>query len=678
MRNLLLWATYYHFRFGFNITHIIPEYNEILGKKSPYKSSTNDRTKLRTEEQNYSDIVSFEWDRTKALGTVTGFNNLRALDFDNLGLKNGNISVDTVLGFINIVLEMLELPYNYEWVVKSGSNDGFHIIFYSQEHTYTLLKNKIKAFLPNKDYALFFKRLDLIWNNHLILPPSLHKTQNRYSFMFCDMPINKPLYVDIETVNNCIHNLCYENGGFNTKFSKNNTTKYYDHKIDLSVIVIDNESYINTLSQDIKEYYANIANSIDNVYKKNHYRTDLKNISNWLKKEFSNKTIIDIACGTGFWTQKISEIATSVMGIDVNESCIELAKSRHYPRYNVFFEIQDIFNIKIKQKFDCIFGGSIYSHIKIEDLGDFIKKVSDLAKIGGSIVFIDNRYSPSNGLKIDQTDDFGNTYQVRYAKNSDKKYLIIKNYPTISLLEEILGNNVKNIEFIEYEYFWLLRYKIFKSKMKKQFVCLANSYKGGGRCVAGIVLENGNPVMQDGIPKWIRPVCKTAHGEVPTRLVSHINLLDIVEIDVTSNVPDSYQTENVLFDTNAINVVGKFSLNNLSNLCDNSQTTLFGNKGSAVTPENAQLLSNSLRMIKVTNFTVVEITYEDNPNPKLRLSFTFNGNSYVIPITDPIFLNAYKSNKNLLSNSSDVFVVMSLGVLHENWHSKLVAGIIIK
>lgn len=211
--------------------------------------------------------------------------------------------------------------------------------------------------------------------------------------------------------------------------------------------------------------------------------------------------------------------------------------------------------------------------------------------------------------------------------------------------------------------------------MKTQFVCLANSYKEGGRCVAGIVLENGSPVMQNGKPKWIRPVCETAHGEVPTNLVSHINLLDIVEIDVTSNVPDSYQSENVLFDTNAIKVVGKFSLSNLSNLCDNSQTTLFGNRKGAVTPENAQLLSNSLRMIKVTNFNVVEKIYADNPNPKLRLSFTFSGNTYEIPITDPIFLNAYKSNKNLLSNSSDVFVVMSLGVLHQNWHSKLVAGI---
>lgn len=63
----------------------------------------------------------------------------------------------------------------------------------------------------------------------------------------------------------------------------------------------------------------------------------------------------------------------------------------------------------------------------------------------------------------------------------------------------------------------------------------------------------------------------------------------------------------------------------------------------------------------------------DNPNPKLRLSFTFNDDTYEIPITDPTFIDAYKSDKSLLSNSSNVFVVMSLGVLYQNWHSKLVA-----
>lgn len=212
--------------------------------------------------------------------------------------------------------------------------------------------------------------------------------------------------------------------------------------------------------------------------------------------------------------------------------------------------------------------------------------------------------------------------------------------------------------------------------MQTQFVCLANSYKEGGRCVAGILLENGHPVMENDKPKWIRPVCKTAHGEIPLQFVSNVNLLDIIEIDAVNYVPDGFQSENALFDTNSIKILGKFPEKDIIDLCDNSEILIFGNRGKAVAPEIAQLLPNSLRMLETENFNVIEKKYENNSNPKLLLSFIYNNTSYEIPITDPLFLEAYKANKDLLSNSSKVFIVISLGILYNNWHSKLVAGIL--
>src|SRR5687767_10046766 len=93
--------------------------------------------------------------------------------------------------------------------------------------------------------------------------------------------------------------------------------------------------------------------------------------------------------------------------------------------------------------------------------------------------------------------------------------------------------------------------------MKTRFVCLANSFKEGGRCLAGIELDNkNNPKIEIGHPKWIRPICDTPHGEVPTYLVAHLEILDIVQIDIIG-YPDErdYQSENVLFDQNSLNVM---------------------------------------------------------------------------------------------------------------------------
>ena len=58
--------------------------------------------------------------------------------------------------------------------------------------------------------------------------------------------------------------------------------------------------------------------------------------------------------------------------------------------------------------------------------------------------------------------------------------------------------------------------------MDKYFICLANSYKRGGRCIAGVeisynTLDEWSVVRNaDGTPRWIRPTAaNTMFGEIP-------------------------------------------------------------------------------------------------------------------------------------------------------------------
>jgi hypothetical protein len=84
--------------------------------------------------------------------------------------------------------------------------------------------------------------------------------------------------------------------------------------------------------------------------------------------------------------------------------------------------------------------------------------------------------------------------------------------------------------------------------MPTRIICLANSFKEGGRCLAGIDLDNNNqPVYENGRPKWIRPVCNTPHGEIPNHWVQLFQLLNIVEFEATESKAEGYQSENVAF-----------------------------------------------------------------------------------------------------------------------------------
>jgi len=194
--------------------------------------------------------------------------------------------------------------------------------------------------------------------------------------------------------------------------------------------------------------------------------------------------------------------------------------------------------------------------------------------------------------------------------------------------------------------------------------------------LAGIELDNqNNPVVINGRPKWIRPICKTPHGEIPTYLVSHLNILDIIEIDVTGNPNTDYQSENALFREKSIHHIGTFKRNNLNALCENP-LTIFNNRGNAVPQDAIGNLTRSLILITINNFEVTERTYEDTQKKQTRLVFTHGMNQYNFPITDPVFLHHYQSNPDFIDDVSELFLCLSLGVVWQDWYYKLVAGII--
>lgn len=211
-----------------------------------------------------------------------------------------------------------------------------------------------------------------------------------------------------------------------------------------------------------------------------------------------------------------------------------------------------------------------------------------------------------------------------------------------------------------------------------RIVCLANSYRVGGRCLGGIELDQFNrPVFKNGRPRWVRPVCNTAHEEVPNELVAHISLLDIIEFEPIRATGNGHQSENILFRTNTIRKIGQFPVDKLGNLTDNDRyDSLFGNRGKAVPEHMLAGLSYSLMLVSLNNFEASEKIYEGKPYPQIRLLFNFKGKVYDLPITDPTFLHVYALNNDVLERTSKVFVTLSLAAPHEEWSSKLVAGII--
>lgn len=221
--------------------------------------------------------------------------------------------------------------------------------------------------------------------------------------------------------------------------------------------------------------------------------------------------------------------------------------------------------------------------------------------------------------------------------------------------------------------------------MDKTFICLANSYKHGNRCIAGIEIDlypqrNSYSVKRDanGNPIWFRPVHRTAEaGAIPNSEAQSIVVLDIVKACLVEPCPDGAQTENYYY--SRLEKLSRVSRNtkNLDGFIDNSHSVLFGNRGATVPPDRFVNLDYSVLLIKSSQ---VEFYMKDraewNREPQPRGKVMHNDTKYDLPVTDPIFRQVIQNNIEEANSYTDYYITLSLGVEHDDSHFKLIACVI--
>ena len=219
-----------------------------------------------------------------------------------------------------------------------------------------------------------------------------------------------------------------------------------------------------------------------------------------------------------------------------------------------------------------------------------------------------------------------------------------------------------------------------KTPTVKRLVCLANSRKTGGYCVAGKeILENGQ------IGRWIRPVSNREKEEVSWIEQRYEDgntpqLLDVIDVPVLSYRPKDYQRENWLLDPQyRWKKVRSISASELLQLPD-SVGPLWVNGYSASNGQNDQVprslvthVDNSLRLIKVDE---LEISVYDDFRRQVRGSFSHCGEDYTFSVTDPVYWREYRQRPDGNYSIGGCFLTVSLGDMWGEFAYKLIAAII--
>lgn len=191
-------------------------------------------------------------------------------------------------------------------------------------------------------------------------------------------------------------------------------------------------------------------------------------------------------------------------------------------------------------------------------------------------------------------------------------------------------------------------------------LCLANSWKHGGACIAGVRMDTG---------EWVRPVTDAADGTLPygkCRLTNgrEIRPLDVVRIPVVRHAPKPFQPENWLVGPGSWQLCGTHTVATVASFLD------------AIADPGPRLLGSTKDRIQenqipqdglAASLTLVRATcpsFSTRPRQggghQVRIQFELSGAWYNLSLTDRHFDQSVLA-RGQYESMSDWYVTVSLG-----------------
>jgi demethylmenaquinone methyltransferase/2-methoxy-6-polyprenyl-1,4-benzoquinol methylase len=210
----------------------------------------------------------------------------------------------------------------------------------------------------------------------------------------------------------------------------------------------------------LAEYYARRASEYDRIYMKPERQADIGDLASRLAEILAGRTILELACGTGFWTQFLAPRAASILATDINPEMLEIARRRLHGSPNVSFQRADALTLRdVGGGYTGCLAAFWWSHLRKDRVRSFLEVLHSRLAPGARVVFADNVYVEGSSTPISRTDADGNTYQMRRLMDGSG-HEVLKNFPSESEFLRATGEFGRGGRFCTLKYFWYGWYEL--------------------------------------------------------------------------------------------------------------------------------------------------------------------------------------------------------------------------
>ena len=200
-------------------------------------------------------------------------------------------------------------------------------------------------------------------------------------------------------------------------------------------------------------YYRDRAPEYDKFYQVPERQHDLKRLKSWLVEHVRGRDILEIAAGTGYWTEAAAAVAKAITATDYNPEMLAIAATRNLGS-NVKLRTADAFALpKFGSPFDVGMAHMWWSHVGKERRQEFLSHFVSRLEPRAVILMIDQVSGRCSS--VSRQDEWGNLMTLRTLENG-ATFEIIKNYPSSEELCDDFAKVCDDIEIMLLPHFWAL------------------------------------------------------------------------------------------------------------------------------------------------------------------------------------------------------------------------------
>src|SRR6185436_12864100 len=140
-------------------------------------------------------------------------------------------------------------------------------------------------------------------------------------------------------------------------------------------------------------YYAQRAGEYERVYQKPERQIELQKLKVYIERAFAGLDVLEVACGTSYWTEVLARSAASVVATDLTEEVLAIARSKNLgPK--VTLQKEDAYALPhFSRQFNAGLSAFWWSHIPRAKLRAFLGGFHRALALGARVVCMDNVYA---------------------------------------------------------------------------------------------------------------------------------------------------------------------------------------------------------------------------------------------------------------------------------------------